>query len=144
MSAAVEAGRTGARVILVDEQAEFGGSILNANDNYHKNHGMNWVSSILDELKLMPEVTLLPRSTAFGYYDHNFVGVLERVTDHIADANQTLPRQRFWTIRAKHIIVGSGSLERNIAFNNNIAVIIIFNILYYTIIICYYVYDFIV
>ena len=30
-----------------------------------------------------------------------------------------IPRQRFWTIRAKHIIVGAGAIERHIAFNNN-------------------------
>ena len=119
LSAAVEAGRTGARVILVDEQAEFGGSILNANDNYHKNHGMNWVSSILDELKLMPEVTLLPRSTAFGYYDHNFVGVLERVTDHSSISDGLSPRQRIWRVRAKEVVLATGSIERPLVFQNN-------------------------
>ena len=31
----------------------------------------------------MPEVTLLTRTTAFGYYSHNFVGLWERVTDHL-------------------------------------------------------------
>ena len=45
--------------------------------------------------------------------------MLERVTDHLSIPDSILPRQRFWTIRAKHIIVGSGALERHIAFNNN-------------------------
>ena len=30
-------------------------------------------------------VTLLPRTTAFGYYNHNHLGLVERVTDHLAD-----------------------------------------------------------
>jgi sarcosine oxidase subunit alpha len=119
LSAAVEAGRTGARVMLVDEQAEFGGSILNASDNYHKNYGMEWVSSMVDELKLMPEVTLLSRSTAFGYYDHNFVGVLERVTDHFSMSDGLLPRQKLWRIRAKEVVLATGSIERPLVFQNN-------------------------
>ena len=61
----------------------------------------------------------MKRTTAFGLYDNCVAGVLERVTDHIPYGNKDIPRQRFWTIRAKHVIVGSGSLERHIAFNNN-------------------------
>ena len=61
----------------------------------------------------------MTRTTAFGLYDNCVVGLLERVTDHLSIPDSTLPRQRFWTIRAKHIIVGSGALERHIAFNNN-------------------------
>ena len=59
------------------------------------------------------------RTTAFGLYDNCVVGLLERITDHIGEKNKNLPRQRFWTIRAKHIIVGAGALERHISFNNN-------------------------
>ena len=61
----------------------------------------------------------MTRTTAFGLYDNCVVGLLERVTDHISAPNVNIPRQRFWTIRAKHIIVGAGAIERHIAFNNN-------------------------
>ena len=61
----------------------------------------------------------MSKTTAFGLYDNCVLGLLERVTDHIPDGNDNLPRQRFWTIRAKHIILASGALERHIAFNNN-------------------------
>ena len=41
----------------------------------------------------MPEVTLLPRTTAFGYHDHNLVTLLERRADHLpADEAPRLPR----------------------------------------------------
>ena len=60
----------------------------------------------------------MTRTTAFGLYDNCVLGLLERVTDHVGEGNVNLPRQRFWTIRSKHVIVGSGSLERHIAFNN--------------------------
>ena len=36
------------------------------------------------ELAAHPDVTLLPRTTAFGCYDGNLVGLIERVTDHLA------------------------------------------------------------
>jgi len=61
----------------------------------------------------------MTRTTAFGLYDNCVVGLLERVTDHISVPKVNIPRQRFWTIRAKHIIVGAGAIERHIAFNNN-------------------------
>ena len=64
-------------------------------------------------------VRIMTRTTAFGIYDNCVVGLLERVNDHVFSNNDYSPRQRFWTIRAKHIILGTGSLERHIAFNNN-------------------------
>ena len=64
-------------------------------------------------------VRVMNRTTAFGLYDNCVIGLIERITDHIYYDKKEIPRQRFWTIRAKHIIVGSGSLERHIAFNNN-------------------------
>ncbi len=49
----------------------------------------------------MPDVTLLPRTTAFGYYDHNLVGLVERVADHLAAPPAHAPRQRLWQVRAQ-------------------------------------------
>ena len=64
-------------------------------------------------------IRVMTRTTAFGLYDNCVLGLLEKVTDHVPYGNKYLPRQRFWTIRAQHVIIGSGSLERHIAFNNN-------------------------
>ena len=52
-------------------------------------------------------------------YDNCVAGLLERVTDHLHSKPKYLPRQRFWTIRSKHIILSTGAFERHIAFNNN-------------------------
>ena len=78
IAAALEAGRTGARVIVVDEQQELGGSLLASRQRVADAPAAEWLESALADLRGMDEVRLLPRSTAFGYYDHNFVGVLER------------------------------------------------------------------
>ena len=67
----------------------------------------------------MSEVRLLPRTTAFGYYDHNFVAALERVTDHLGPTDGAAPRQRIWRIRAKQVVLATGAIERPLVFRNN-------------------------
>ena len=63
---------------------------------------------------------MLTRTTAFGYYDHNFLGLLERVTDHLpADAAPHLPRQRLWKVRARQVVLATGALERPFVFADN-------------------------
>ena len=119
VSAALEAGRAGARVILVDEQRELGGSLLASRRSIEGEWAGDWLEAALDELRGMDEVRLLPRSTAFGYYDHNFVAVLERVTDHIGPTAGHAPRQRIWRIRAKQVVLATGAIERPLVFRNN-------------------------
>lgn len=69
LAAALEAGRSGARVLLADDQSEFGGRLLDVNETIAGAPAMTWVDATVAELKSMPEVQLLPRGTVFGYYD---------------------------------------------------------------------------
>jgi len=62
---------------------------------------------------------IMTRTTAFGLYDGGVAGALERVTEHLAAPDAFLPRQRFWTLRARHIVLSPGALERHLAFGNN-------------------------
>ena len=110
VAAAIEAAEKKLDVILVEQDSLVGGNQLSENDFS--------TSKIFNQLKSLG-IKVMTRTTAFGLYDNCVVGLLERVTDHLSIPDSTLPRQRFWTIRAKHIIVGSGALERHIAFNNN-------------------------
>ena len=119
LAAALEAGRAGARVVLADEQAELGGSMLGVRELIDGRPAMQWVASVVEELTAMPEVRLLTRSTAFGYYDHNFVGIVERVTDHLASTPEALPRQRLWRVRARQVVLATGAIERPLVFPNN-------------------------
>ena len=119
LAAALRASRSGARVILVDEQQEMGGSLLASHAEIDGKPASAWVEAALAELDAMPEVRLLPRSTAFGYYDHNFVTVLERVTDHLGPVDGPGPRQRIWRIRAKRVVLATGAIERPLVFPNN-------------------------
>ena len=119
IAAALEAGRTGARVILVDEQQELGGSLLASRQRVGDAPAVEWLESALTELIGMREVRLMARSTAFGYYDHNFVAVLERVTDHLGPTDGYAPRQRIWRVRARQVVLATGAIERPLVFRNN-------------------------
>lgn len=120
LAAALAAGRSGARVILADEQAEFGGSLLGEDDVLIDGTApAEWVAVTVAELQSMPEVTLLPRTTVNGYYDHNYLTAVERVTDHLGAAIPVLPRQRLWKIRAKHVVLATGAIERPLVFRDN-------------------------
>ncbi len=121
LAAAMAAGAGGARVILADEQSEFGGSLLNDNGSHvaiGDGPPAAYVSRSLETLRGMAEVTLLPRCTAFGYYADNFVGLLERLDeDGVVDNGRA--RQRLWKIRAKRVVLATGALERPLVFADN-------------------------
>ncbi|MGF1769725.1 sarcosine oxidase subunit alpha family protein [Enterovibrio makurazakiensis] len=108
----------GLRVMLVDEQAEMGGSLLHCREAINGQPADRWVTETLDVLAKDRDCTLLPRSTAFGYYDHNFVGVVERKTNHLGDEVHGI-RQRMHHIRAERVLLATGAIERPLVFGNN-------------------------
>lgn len=120
LTAALTAARAGARVVLVDEQSEAGGSLLGTNDHIGDAAATEWVSAAVAELATYPEVRHLQRTTAFGHYDDGFVLALERRTDHLGNAAPAqLSRQRVWRIRARHVLIATGAHERPIVFADN-------------------------
>ncbi|OCI93124.1 sarcosine oxidase subunit alpha [Rhizobium sp. AC27/96] len=120
LSAALAAAETGAKVILCDEQAEAGGALrFDTGVKIDGVEGYVWAQGIVARLKAMPNVEVLTRTTAFGYYNHNFFGLAERVTDHLAKPGRNLPRERLWQVRAKRAILATGAIERHMVFPNN-------------------------
>lgn len=118
LSAAKTLVGSGLRMIVLDEQNEFGGSLLSSTEKLDGKPCMDWVAETLGILYSDPNVTLLARTTAFGYYDHNFVGAVERRSDHLGE-NVSGIRQRLHRIRAKKVILATGALERPLVFANN-------------------------
>ena len=110
LAAALTAARGGARVVLVDDQPEAGGSLLGAADAQQA-----WVVSVVAELEARPDVRLLQRTSAFGYYDDGFVLALEKR----AETSTTAARQRIWRIRAQQVVLATGAHERPIVFADN-------------------------
>ena len=120
LSAALAAARTGARVILADEQPELGGSLLGRGDRIDGLPATEWVERCLTALRQIPEVVVLPRTTVFGYYDHNYLMAAERRADHLGGPMpQGLARQRLWHIRAKQVVLATGAHERPLVFAGN-------------------------
>jgi sarcosine oxidase subunit alpha len=118
LAAALAAGRAGARVILCDEQSELGGRLLSDPETIDGQPALEWVADTVGALNAMPEVRLLPRTTAFGYYDHNFVALVERCGDHLPPG-QAIYRQRLWKVRARQVILATGAIERPLVFADN-------------------------
>ena len=105
LMAALTAGRAGARVIVADEQPEFGGSLLRSHADIDERPACDWLAGLVGELKSMHNVTCLTRSTVFGYYDHNFLAIAERCTDHVPAPGPPGPRERLWRVRAKRVVL---------------------------------------
>lgn len=120
LSAALSAAATGARVILCDEQPEVGGALhYDRSVTIDGKDGFAWAQAAAAGLAAMENVTVLTRTTAFGYYNHNFFGLVERVTDHVARPDKKSPRERLWQVRAKRVILATGAIERHMVFGNN-------------------------
>ncbi|GLK82143.1 sarcosine oxidase subunit alpha family protein [Ancylobacter defluvii] len=119
IASALAASAGGARVILVDEQAEPGGSLLAATDAaIDTKPATQWLADALAELTAAG-VVIMPRTTAFGYFPHNMIALCERVTEHLAAPDRALPRERLWQIRAKQVVIAAGALERPLVFPEN-------------------------
>jgi len=119
LAGAYAAAKNGARIILAEEKPRFGGSLLTSNVNIGNQSGKDWADKIIAELREMPNVTVKNRAQVFGYYDHNMLVMSEKVSDHLPKTKKYIPKQRLWYVRAKEVLISSGSIERPIVFGNN-------------------------
>ena len=119
LMAALVAGRSGARVVLADEDFRLGGRLLADRRTIDGEPAAQWLSHVADELNSLPDVRILARTTVFGAYDGGMYGAVERVADHLAEPPPHQPRQRVWHIVAKRCVLAAGAIERPIVFGNN-------------------------
>jgi sarcosine oxidase subunit alpha len=120
LAAALAAAEAGASVILADEQAEPGGSLLSeVHVSIEGLSAWNWLSDALRRLGSFDRVRTLPRTTVFGAYPDRMLGLVERITDHLSEPDAGVPRERLWQVRAKEIVIASGAIERPLVFPDN-------------------------
>lgn len=119
LAAAITAARAGGRVIVCDEQASFGGSLLSDTREIGGTPAPVFADKIAAELSSMPNVQVLPRTTVFGWYDDRMFGAVERVQKHIKEPDPNKPVERLWRIAAKEAILASGAEERPLVFGGN-------------------------
>lgn len=116
LSGALACAQAGLRVTLIEGRPAFGGW-LRWTDGPQDTGAQRWIDDQLDALHSHPRVTLLPRTMAVGYYDHNLVAAIEtfaperRAGDH--------PDERLWQVRARQVILATGAVERPLVFPDN-------------------------
>ena len=113
LTTALVAGRSGARVVLVEQDVELGGQLLSETDRDFE----MWRTTQVAELRSLANVTIRTRTTAQGLYDDNLVVLLQRHENH--DAARGRPRQTLISLRSKAIIFATGAIERPLVFPNN-------------------------
>ena len=119
LMAALAAGRSGANVILADEDFTFGGRLNSETFGIGDDAGAVWAAGAVAELASLPNVRLMVRTTVIGAFDHGIYGAVERVSDHVAVPDAGKPRQIFWRIYTQRTVLAAGAIERPIAFENN-------------------------
>ncbi|MEZ5871206.1 MAG: sarcosine oxidase subunit alpha family protein [Nitratireductor sp.] len=119
LQAALVAARSGARVVLADEDYMPGGRLNSERMEVGSLKASDWAAKIAAELVSMANVRLLTRTTVVGVYDGGSHAALERVSDHLAEPAAHQPRQRLWRIIAKRSILCGGAFERPVAFGDN-------------------------
>jgi len=121
LAAALTAARSGARVVLVDEQPELGGSLLAARtETVDGRPAAAWLADASAELAGTAEVTVLTRTAAFGSYDDNYVVAVEdRASASSGPQGPGVSRQRVWHVRARRVVLATGAFERPLVFQGN-------------------------
>ncbi|WP_299703238.1 sarcosine oxidase subunit alpha family protein [uncultured Tateyamaria sp.] len=115
--AARSAAKAGARVLLVEQTAHWGGRAPVDGGEVDGKPVDNVVDELVSELKAIPNVTMRTRLMGAGVYDHGYVLGYERLTDHAPELDG--PRHRLWRIRAGHVVTATGAIERPLSFAGN-------------------------
>src|SRR6185295_8225870 len=119
LSAALAAARSGARVILAEEDFRLGGRLLSERYDIDGRPARDWVKAAEAEIASFPDCRVMTRTTVFGVYDGGTYAALERVNDHVPVPPAHEPRQRLWRIVAKRAVLCAGAIERPIVFGDN-------------------------
>ena len=117
LQAALAAGRSGARVLLLEQTAHWGGRAPVDGGTVDGQPVEAWIATAVSELETMANVTLRLRCMGAGVYDHGYVLGYERLRDHAPEVDG--PRHRLWKIRTKQIVTATGAIERPLSFAGN-------------------------
>ena len=110
------------KVLLVEQEDQLGGAILSSNNHENKintNSQTEWKNKILDELKKLQNVKIITSTTLFAYMHYNYLLAIQDLQPNKGNDKKNSIRQIVWKIRAKKVILATGSIERPLTFNNN-------------------------
>ena len=113
LSAALAATEAGERVLLVEQDRLLAPSLLRDPQDLD----VAWAEDVAGKIRAAGGRILL-RTTASGYWDHNFVTLTQRLTEPGQKPADGLA-QRLWNVRAGRVILAAGAIERPLAFAHN-------------------------
>jgi len=117
LQAALVAGRAGARVIVLEQSANWGGRAPVDGVVIDGAPADAWVNATVEALEEMENVTLRLNTCGAGVYDHGYVLADQKIAD--ASPGDGRPRQRLWRIRTAKILMATGAIERPLSFAGN-------------------------
>ncbi|MGH8139092.1 MAG: 2Fe-2S iron-sulfur cluster-binding protein [Steroidobacteraceae bacterium] len=129
LGAALRAALAGERVVLAEQDSQLGGhgawaglaaengglGAGNRGAGAGNAAGIESLTAAGRQLDEHPDVKILRRTTAVGYYDHDVVAMVE----HVPQSRANGPRERYWVVRAKRVVLATGSLEQPLIFSHN-------------------------
>lgn len=117
LRAASAAAETGSRVVLVDQAAQPGGRCAWDGSTVDGLSGAAWTHAATERLARIDDVRILRRTTAVGYYGRDVITLVESVPVH--EVQRGAPRERYWIVRAKRVVLAAGAIEQPLIFCNN-------------------------
>lgn len=115
LSAALAASRAGARVVLVEQDLEFGGRLLGEQAQIEGQPALQWIDAAVAQLQRTPGVRLMRGTLVAGYYDHNVLTAIDQSDVHHAGGRI----ERYWRIRAGEVVLATGAIEQPLVFAHN-------------------------
>ncbi len=115
LGAALAAGRSGARVVLIEQEPGLGGTLLWDGGTIDGAPAEPWRRGALTELAKAQNVRVLTSTSVAGYYDHNVLVAVDRS----AATGSDRPIERLWKMRAGRVVLATGSIEQPLVFGHN-------------------------
>jgi heterotetrameric sarcosine oxidase alpha subunit len=116
LAAARAAGEAGARVVLVEQDSQLGGSLLST----RKDDALEpWRRDMERAIATLATVEIQRRTTALGLYDGNMVALVSRRAHERPDADRGEALEVVTTLCAKAIVFTTGALERPRIYGDN-------------------------
>ena len=123
ITAALMAAKSGNKILLVDEKPEFGKNLLSSSKENIKINDLSpaeWIKVKRKELLNFKNIKTLNRTTVSAYHNYNYLIMMQSLTDHLSENEKKGKiRQRLWKVRAKKVILATGSIERPLVFDGN-------------------------
>lgn len=114
MQAAIEAGKRGAKILLIDDKDRLGGQLVKQTHTFFSDvkyaagkRGFKLGEQMIAELTQIPNVKVMTETSAVGYYPDENIMLMKR------PGNATLK------VKAKKYLVATGAYEKSVLFDNN-------------------------